>query len=109
VQFLVDAQLPRGLCDLLSVPPNSARHVKDALSRDATDADIWRYAMTEGSVIVTKDEDFARRLQSGAKGPQVVWVRLGNCSNAALRQALTPVWPMVCAKLAEGERIVEVV
>jgi predicted nuclease of predicted toxin-antitoxin system len=104
VRFLVDAQLPRGLCDLLSVPPNTATHVKDAL-----DADIWRHAIAEGQVIVTRDEDFARRLQSGAKGPQVVWVRLGNCSNSALREALVPVWPMVCARLAEGEGIVEVV
>jgi predicted nuclease of predicted toxin-antitoxin system len=108
MRFLVDAQLPRAICDMLSYPDHEAVHVKDVLPVDAADADIWRLALANGQALVTKDEDFARRLQSGAKGPQIVWIRLGNCSNPALRLALEPLWPLVCDALEAGEPIVEI-
>jgi predicted nuclease of predicted toxin-antitoxin system len=107
MRFLVDAQLPRAICLLLAQPDHEALHVKDVLPLDATDADIWRMALAKGQVIVTKDEDFARRQQSSGSGPQIVWIRIGNCSNTALQAAISPLWPSVCALLAAGERLVE--
>jgi predicted nuclease of predicted toxin-antitoxin system len=57
---------------------------------------------------VSKDEDFALRVNSGAHGPQIIWIRLGNCTNKALRISLASLWPMVCAALKHGERLIEV-
>jgi predicted nuclease of predicted toxin-antitoxin system len=108
MRFLVDAQLPRAICSTLALPDHEAMHVKDVLPLDAADADIWRMALANEQVIVTKDEDFARRQQSSGAGPQIVWIRMGNCSNAALSAALKPVWPSVCTLLAGGESLVEV-
>ena len=34
-------------------------------------------------MIVTKDEDFALRVQATESGPCVVWLRVGNTSNTA--------------------------
>jgi predicted nuclease of predicted toxin-antitoxin system len=108
MQFLVDAQLPRAICAVLAHPDHDVAHVKDVLPLDVADADIWRMALAEARVIVTKDEDFARRLQSTGAGPQIVWIRIGNCSNAALVVALTPIWARVCDLLASGEKLIEV-
>jgi predicted nuclease of predicted toxin-antitoxin system len=108
MRFLVDAQLPRAICPLLAHPDHEALHVKDVLPLDAADADIWRMALANGQVIVTKDEDFARRQQSSGAGPQIVWIRIWNCTNAALQTALKVVWPSVCALLESGEKLVEV-
>jgi predicted nuclease of predicted toxin-antitoxin system len=108
MRFLVDAQLPRAICPVLAHPDHEALHVKDILPLDVSDADIWRMALANEQVIVTKDEDFARRQQSRGTGPQIVWIRIGNCSNQALQAALQSVWPGVCAMLADGEKLVEV-
>jgi predicted nuclease of predicted toxin-antitoxin system len=108
MRFLLDAQLPASLCNDLVRRGHEAVHVKKALRKDAPDAELWAFARSTGHVIVTKDEDFAYRIQSGADGPQIVWVRLGNCSNAALKAGLLPLWADVCKALAAGEKIVEV-
>jgi predicted nuclease of predicted toxin-antitoxin system len=108
MRFLVDARLPRAICTVLAHPAHEALHVKDVLPLDATDADIWRMALENTQVIVTKDEDFARREQSSGTGPQIVWIRIGNCSNNALQTALTSRWPSVCALLEGGALLVEV-
>ncbi|MFM9974921.1 MAG: DUF5615 family PIN-like protein [Beijerinckiaceae bacterium] len=107
MRFLVDAQLPRTICPLLAQSDHEALHVKDILPLDASDAEIWRMALANGQVIVTKDEDFVRRQQSGGSGPQIVWIRIGNCSNRALQAVIGSVWPSVCAMLADGEKLVE--
>jgi predicted nuclease of predicted toxin-antitoxin system len=41
---------------------------------------VWRYAQAQGAVLVTKDEDFAEWVRRGRPGPQVVWLRIGNCA-----------------------------
>jgi predicted nuclease of predicted toxin-antitoxin system len=59
-------------------------------------------------VIVTKDEDFALRAQATEAGPSVVWLRVGNTSNAALRAWFVPRVPQIVALLQQGTRLVEI-
>jgi predicted nuclease of predicted toxin-antitoxin system len=108
MRFLLDAQLPRRFCDDLSALGHEARHVKSVLDRNAPDAALWDWAKVNNFAIMTKDEDFAYRIRSGAAGPQIVWIRLGNCSNAMLRKQVLPLLDQTCAALAAGERIVEI-
>jgi len=60
--------------------------VRDLGLRDASDREIFLTARTAGSVIVTKDADFVRLLESLGPPPQVVWMTCGNTSNARLRE-----------------------
>lgn len=60
-------------------------------------------------MIVSKDEDFPQRVLSAQAAPQVLWLRVGNTSNRALREWLQPLWPDIERSLAAGERVVEVV
>ena len=73
---------------------------------DADDAAIWRLAQSEQRVIVTKDEDFAARSKLSSAGPQVLWLRVGNCSKAELREWIEPLLPSIIPALEQGDRLV---
>jgi predicted nuclease of predicted toxin-antitoxin system len=70
---------------------------------------IWRYAEAGGATIITKDEDFANRKAARPGGPQIVWIRVGNCSNRALLEWFTPLLPEIVERLRCGDGLVEVV
>lgn len=108
MKFLVDAQLPPALAQWLREAGYDAQAAREAGLREAEDSVIWRFAQAEGRVILTKDEDFARRAQTGASGPVIVWLRVGNTSNAALRSWLVPQLSEVVWLIGEGARLVEV-
>lgn len=76
--------------------------------RDAEDGLIWHYAIAHGCVIITKDEDFAQRAQTGGACPVVVWLRFGNTSNAALQAILLPQLPRLIERIRQGDRVIEV-
>ncbi len=76
--------------------------------REAEDGAIWRYAEAYNFIIVTKDEDFATRVQATETGPCVVWLRAGNTSNVALRAWFMPRVPQIVGLLTQGTRLVEI-
>jgi predicted nuclease of predicted toxin-antitoxin system len=90
VKFLVDAQLPPALARWLCEVGCDAQAVRELGLREADDNVIWQHAEANGCIIVTKDEDFAVRVQATQRGPDVVWLRVGNTSNAALRTWFVP-------------------
>lgn len=108
MHFLIDAQLPPGLADLFRDAGHDAIHVVDVGLLTADDPDIRAWAATRGMVVVTKDADFAAMRGSSDDGPPVIWIRIGNTTNRALRARLAPILPHILAALAEGERLVEV-
>lgn len=108
MKFLVDAQLPPALAQWLRDAGHEAQAVREVGLREAEDSAIWQHAQAEGRVIVTKDEDFAQRAQSLAAGPVIVWLRIGNTSNAALREWLIPQLPQLVELIGQGYRVVEV-
>lgn len=55
---------------------------------DATDSEIWRYALEQGFVIVSKDEDFHQRALVSGPPPKVIWVRSGNSPTSDIEQAI---------------------
>lgn len=59
--------------------------VRELGLRDASDPEIFRRARAARSVVMTKDRDFIRLLDEQGPPPQVIWLRLGNSSNAALQ------------------------
>jgi predicted nuclease of predicted toxin-antitoxin system len=106
VRFLVDAQLPPSLVALLCANGHEAIHLFDVAPASADDTVVWQLATSDHRVIVTKDEDFASRSKLGPGGPQVVWLRVGNCSKAELGSWLEPLLPSVIRALEQGDRLV---
>jgi len=86
---------------------HDAAHIKELGMLHAEDADIWREAGARGAIIVSKDEDFSVIVRS-QPGPQVVWVRVGNCGNDALLARIADVWPSLITELQAGVRLIEV-
>jgi predicted nuclease of predicted toxin-antitoxin system len=109
MRFLVDAQLPLALAQWLQAEGHDALHVAEIGMLGAPDSVIWDHALQTRSALITKDEDFPSRSLRQPVAPFIVWVRIGNCSNAALRQWFLPLLPRIEAAHAAGERLVELV
>lgn len=108
MKFLIDAQLPPALAHLINSLGYEAVHVEEVNILLSTDQAIWSYAVANAQIIITKDEDFKNLLllASSQKTP-VIWVRIGNCSNAALTRRFQPLFPKILAHLEQGEYLIE--
>ena len=74
----------------------------------SSDNDLWLHASIHGCVIITKDEDFAQWTLASRPGPQIIWLRIGNCKNTELIDWLLPMWLQVIFALEQGERLIEI-
>jgi predicted nuclease of predicted toxin-antitoxin system len=59
MKFIVDAQLPFGLCRWLKVRGSEAHYGPDLFSGDEDDAVIARYAAEHQLIVVSKDRDLS--------------------------------------------------
>ena len=108
MKFIVDANLPPALCAWLIERGHDATAVRDAGLRDAEDDPIWDWAVSQQAVIATKDEDFHQRRSRSESGPQILWIRIGNTTNASLFARLAGVWSDAQSELFQGHPIVEI-
>jgi len=108
VKFIIDAQLPPALAQMLCDQGTDAVAVRDIGLLRANDSTIWRYALNANAAIITKDEDFVDRSLASQEAPAIVWLRVGNCTNRALQSWLLPHWPTVIQRLDAGDRVIEV-
>jgi len=106
MRFLVDAQLPPGLCGWLEERGHEAAHIAQVLSGETPDREVAALAVAESRVLVTKDDDFAGRHRQ--PGLVIVWLRIGNATNRALTGWLDQRWAAVVAAIDEGEALIEV-
>ena len=82
--------------------------VRELGLRDADDRVIFAQARSAGAVVMTKDRDFLHLLFEKGPPPQVIWLRLGNCSNAALQEVLSTTLLRAMDHLRDGEPWVEI-
>lgn len=108
MRLIIDAQLPPAFAEALRNVGCDAVAVRDLGLQRAKDAEIWLYAKQHGDVIVTKDEDFAERCLSSTAPPVVIWLRIGNATNASLISWFLPMWPAVRQRIEAGDKLVEV-
>ena len=108
MKFLVDAQLPPDLAKWLRARGHEAAAVREIGLREASDREIWDYAVASQTVIITKDEDFAL-LANRHAAATVMWVRYGNLSNRVLLARLDAVWTQAEAHLDSGLTLIELV
>lgn len=82
--------------------------VREIGLRDASNPEIFCRARAAAAGVMTKDRDFIRLLDEQGSPPQVVWLRLGNSSNAALQQVLSTTLLQALELLRSGEPWVEI-
>lgn len=108
IKFLCDARLPPALCKSLVAKGYEAIHVIDAGLLYAKDAEIWRYALNQNMVIMTKDSDFSQRSYMVNVSPKIVWIRLPNAKSSILINQILPMMPEICKAIKEGESLIEI-
>ena len=106
MRFVVDAQLPPALARQLETLGHIAEHVADRGMAGASDDAIRDYAASVGAVIVTKDEDFARRrlLSEGPAGGVAASGQYPSCRIAHPRGSRVA---RIVAALERGETLIE--
>lgn len=85
MNFLIDAQLPRRLCNWLAESGSDAIHTLDLPDgNETTDSEICRLARDEQRIVVTKDSDFVQSHLLTGDPPRLLLVATGNISNREL-------------------------
>ena len=88
MRLLFDQNLSHRLVWSLADVYPDCQHVRGVGLREAPDTQVWNYARSNGYTIVSKDSDFYQRSLVLGFPPKVIWVRLGNCTTAAIEQLL---------------------
>ncbi|MGH7089375.1 MAG: DUF5615 family PIN-like protein [Stellaceae bacterium] len=109
MKFLIDAQLPPALALWLAEAGHDAAHLDQIGLLSASDEAIWVHALRSGPIVITKDEDFAARAAQVEIAPIIVWLRVGNSSNRALRAWFDARLSSIISLVAEGQRLIEVI
>jgi predicted nuclease of predicted toxin-antitoxin system len=88
MKLLFDQNLSHRLVGQLAAEFPGSAHVRAIGLAAAPDPDVWGYAAAHAFAIVSKDTDFQQRALLYGHPPKVIWVRLGNCSTAAVATLL---------------------
>lgn len=107
MRIVVDQQLPPVLAIWLRSQGLDAFHVRELGLSDRPDHEIWTETLRNGAVVVSRDSDFANCARQDPSG-RLVWLRIGNCGNAALIDTFERHWPSILARIEAGERLIEV-
>lgn len=108
MKFLVDDHLPVALARALTAAGYEALHVLDCDLSGQADRAIWRRACGDGSVIVSKDEDFVLLHASRPPHARVLWLRMGNSRKRPLLAKVLPLMPDAVVRFERGEMVVEI-
>ena len=88
MKLLLDENLSdRIIYRIVDLYPNS-EHVKTLGLINTDDAIIWKYAKTNGFVIVSKDSDFYQRSLLYGHPPKFIYLRIGNSPTSKIVQIL---------------------
>jgi len=105
----IDAQLSPYLAQWISSEfAVEALPVRDLGLRDAKDREIFLAAREAGAVVLTKDSDFVLLLEQLGSPPQILWLTIGNTSNAHLKEVLSRSFASAQELLLRGEALVEI-
>ena len=106
VKLLLDHNLSHKLIPRLSdLYPGSTQTRLLGFGR-AADPEIWFHARTHDFLIVSKDNDFAELAVLRGAPPKVIWLRLGNCSSAAVEHLLRASFSVIAEFVGEPDRVV---
>ncbi len=105
----IDAQLSPYLAQWISSEFDvEALPVRDFGLRDTKDREIFLAAREAGAVVLTKDSDFVFLLEQLGSPPQILWLTIGNTSNAHLKEVLSRSFASAKELLLRGEALVEI-
>ncbi|MBK6505089.1 MAG: DUF5615 family PIN-like protein [Ignavibacteria bacterium] len=85
MKFLIDAQLPETLSDLICTIGHESIHTLQLEKKNnTTDSEIIDVCIEDGRILVTKDSDFKFSHTMHKKPPKLILVTIGNIGNVEL-------------------------
>lgn len=85
MKFLIDAQFPPKLCDILRAAGLDSVHIDSLPNGDETsDKEIASYADEQGLIVITKDTDFYHTHMLIGQPKKLLLVTTGNIKNRRL-------------------------
>jgi predicted nuclease of predicted toxin-antitoxin system len=88
MKLLLDQNLAYRLATALDSLYPGSQHLRMLGMETSSDDEVWNYAREHKMTIVSKDSDFYHRSMLLGHPPKVVWLRLGNCTTAAISTLL---------------------
>jgi predicted nuclease of predicted toxin-antitoxin system len=96
MKLLLDANISWKLINTLAPVFGECKHVDlIGLTVPGEDKDIWNYALENGYIIITKDNDFLDLLEIKGFPPKVVLIKTGNNSSKTLADLLIDAKPRI--------------
>jgi len=87
LKFIVDAQLPKSLSEMLQSKGLDSLHTLDLPEKNkTTDKEVTRIALSESRIVITKDNDFLSSYIVKKQPEKLIIVSTGNITNAELLQ-----------------------
>lgn len=88
MRLLFDENLSPALVRELATEYPGSVHVREVGLASATDSAVWAYALHEGFVIVSKDDDFRQRSFVLGAPPKVIAIMLGNVATPIVAELM---------------------
>lgn len=107
MKFLIDNQLPLQLAEHPRQRGHDCLHVLELGLDEANDAAIWSRAERDERIVVSKDDDFIFLANRPNQTGRLLWVRLGNCRNVTLIEAIDRIHDELIHAFESGQRLVE--
>jgi|SRR3989344_2738312 len=89
MKLLLDQNISYKLVRELGMLYPNSNHIYLLGLHNASDHEIWNYALNNNFVIVTQDSDFSERSILLGYPPKVIWLRTGNVSTDNIKNLLT--------------------
>lgn len=88
MNLLLDQNISFRVVALLINTFENVKQVKELNLTDASDLDIWNYALKNKFTIVSFDGDFIDLANLKGSPPKIIWLRFGNSSNLRIANKL---------------------
>ena len=88
MNILLDQNISFRVVLLLSDAFENVKQVKQIGLTDASDLEIWKYALDNDYTVVTFDSDFIDLATLKGSPPKIIWLRFGNSTNLKIANKL---------------------
>lgn len=107
MKFLIDAQLPKSLSDLLNTKGHDSIHTLELPKANLTpDTEIISISVAEHRIVISKDVDFLESFLLANNPKKLVLVKTGNIKNAELLTLFEHSLDSLCSLLSKNSLIV---
>ncbi len=108
MRFLVDAQLPKSLCDWLNQRGHNAIHTLDLPEKNNTsDIGIIQIAREDKRIVITKDSDFVNIRILKGQPEKILVLTTGNIKNSQLKALFEANFEKLTSLFEEGKVVLE--